>query len=176
SEFDRGYIEEIINVALEQSPELMLPIIYFKNKIVSPSKINYIKGNYYKCIPRGRINAKKISAINSGMVISLHYIKKIGFEYNKYLKNYCTDDYFMRQFRKFGNYAYILNYSFKHDLSLSTLNDNSEILKERYKLMKEGRYIVYSENRFDKIAIRVYFSIHKLYMAFKYKDISYLKV
>ncbi|HAW0604160.1 glycosyltransferase [Escherichia coli] len=176
SDFDKGYIEEVINVALEQSPELILPIIYYKNKIVSPSKISYIRGNYYKCIPCGRINPKKISAINSGMIISLDYIKRIAFEYNKYLKNYCTDDYFMRQFRRFGNYAYVLNYTFKHHLSLSTLNDNSELLKERYKLMKEGRYIVYSENLFDKIAIRVYFSIHKIYMAFKYKDISYLKV
>ncbi|ENE7486176.1 glycosyltransferase [Escherichia albertii] len=176
SEFNREYIEEIINIVLVQSPELILPIIYFKNKLVSPSKINYMKGSYFKNTPHGWTDAKKISAINSGMVISFHYIKRVKFEYNKKLKNYCTDDYFMRQFRKFGSYVYIMNYSFKHDLSLSTLNDNSEILKERYKLMKEGRYIVYSENQFDKIAIRIYFFIHKFYMTFKYKDISYLKV
>ena len=37
SGFDKGYIEEVINVALEQSPELILPIIYYKNKIVDQS-------------------------------------------------------------------------------------------------------------------------------------------
>ncbi|MCS5449769.1 glycosyltransferase [Enterobacter huaxiensis] len=176
SKFKEDYINEFLSVVEDFQYDLILPVIKFKDTIVSPTKINYIKGSYYKYAPYGKIEPSRISAINSGMIISLPYVKRIGFRYDKNLKNYCTDDYFMLNFRRFGGALYVLNYNFSHDLSLSTLNENSLSLRERYKLMKEGRYIVYSSNIIDKCMIRMYFFIHKIYMAIKYKDKEYLKV
>lgn len=176
SDFNENFIEEFLSVISNESPELILPVIHYKNAIISPSKIRYIKGEYFSVAPNGNVSAKKLSAINSGMIISLEYIRRTGFRYHQALRNYCTDDYFMREFRKNSSMAYVLKYSFEHSLSLSTLNDNSLTLKKRYKLMKEGRYIVYSGNIWDKCSIRAYFLVHKLYMAIKYKDIDYLKV
>jgi GT2 family glycosyltransferase len=176
SSFDRGFIDEFLSVISETSPELILPVISFKETIVSPSIIHYIKGHYFQDTPCGYTDLKHLSAINSGMIISLEYIRRTGFRYHKNLMNYCTDDYFMRGFRKNGLSVFVLKYKFDHDLSLSTLNNNSSSLKHRYKLMKQGRYIVYSDNIIDWLAIRIYFLMHKIYMAIKYKDKDYLKV
>lgn len=176
SVFNDEFIVECMNVAEQYSPELILPVIKFKNIIVSPSEIFYLKGSYFPTSPHGFVSIKKLSAINSGMVISTEYVKMHSFKYHISLKNYCTDDFFMREFRKNGKKAYVLNYQFEHDLCLSTLNDNSEKLKERYKLMKEGRYIVYSDSITSYLSIRMYFFIHKIYMALKYKDRDYLRM
>ncbi|WP_230350755.1 glycosyltransferase [Lelliottia sp. WAP21] len=176
SSFDKKFIDEFLSVIRKDSPELILPIINFKETIVSPSIINYMKGHYYQVTPYGYTDLKHLSAINSGMIIALGYIRRTGFRYHKDLINYCTDDYFMREFRKNGHSVFVLKYKFEHDLSLSTLNDNSSSLKQRYKLMKQGRYVVYSDNIIDWVAIRAYFLLHKVYMAIKYKDKDYLKV
>ncbi|MEE9684329.1 glycosyltransferase [Lelliottia amnigena] len=172
--FDKNFIKEFLDVAEKHSPELILPVIKFKKVIVSPSKINFIKGEYFNSAPQGMIELKRLSAINSGMIISANYVQKNHFKYDVKLKNYCTDDYFMRVFRKKGKSVYVLNYVFEHELTLSTLNDNSEQLKERYRSMKEGKYIVYSDTCINRLAIRIYFFLHRFYMAFKYKDRDYL--
>lgn len=174
--FNSDFINELISVIRNNKPELILPVINFKDTIVSPSIIHYIKGSYFNNAPYGYTEIKYLSAINSGMIISLDYIRRTGFRYHKDLMNYCTDDYFMREFRKKGLSVFVLNYRFEHDLSLSTLNDNSDSLKQRYQLMKQGRYIVYSDNIIDWVAIRAYFLMHKVYLAIRYKDKDYLKV
>ncbi|MDY4376085.1 glycosyltransferase family protein [Pectobacterium carotovorum] len=175
SSFTSNFFNLVEDALSVYRPDLLLPIIKHKNNIVSPSKIYYIKGRYFKYPPCGNISPQYLSAINSGMVIASCYLSKTKFKYDNRLKNYCTDDYFMRQFRKNKGVVFVLDYVFEHDLSLSTLNENSTDLKRRYNELINGREVVYNDNLIEWILIKVYFYFHRIYMALRYKDLSYLR-
>ncbi|MEQ9997201.1 glycosyltransferase [Pectobacterium versatile] len=175
SSFNSKFFNSVDDVLRIHRPDLLLPIIKHNKHIVSPSKIYYIKGRYFKSPPYGNISSKYLSAINSGMVIASCYLSRTEFKYDNRLKNYCTDDYFMRKFRKNKGVAFVLDYFFEHDLSLSTLNENSTDLKRRYNELINGREIVYSENYMEWMLVKVYFYFHRVYMTLRYKDLSYLR-
>lgn len=175
SSFTSEFFNSVDDVLRVYRPDLILPIIKHKKHIVSPSKIYYIKGRYFKSPPCGNISSQHLSAINSGMVIASCYLSKTKFKYDNRLKNYCTDDYFMKQFRKNKGVVFVLDYVFEHDLSLSTLNENSTALKQRYNELINGREIVYSDNLMGWILIKIYFYFHRIYMSLRYKDLSYLR-
>lgn len=175
SEFDNGYFSAFENIIKQHAPDVVLPVVKFKEQIVSPTKILYLKGFYYDCAPMGFINSSTVSAINSGMIIALSYIRKQGYRYNERLRNYCTDDDIMQFVRKTKGSVYVMDYSFEHDLSLCTLNANSDSLRMRYNEMVRSKKILHSRNIFESAFVNAYFFAHRAYMALKYKDIKYFK-
>ncbi|EMC4393450.1 TPA: glycosyltransferase, partial [Cronobacter sakazakii] len=156
SRFGSDYICEACSIMSKKKYHLILPLIYHRFTLVSPNKYYFLKGFYFSSPPAGEIQSKQLNAINSGMIIAIEYLKSTAFRYDERLKNYCTDDYFMKMYRQNRASVYILKSGFNHDLSLSTLNENSSKLKERYKLMIEGREIVYSNNIFELMIIKLY--------------------
>lgn len=175
SEFDNGYFSAFESIINQNAPDVLLPVVKFKEQIVSPTKILYLKGFYYDSAPTGFINSSTISAINSGMIIALSYIRKYGYRYNERLRNYCTDDDIMQFVRKTKGSVYVMDYSFEHDLSLCTLNANSDSLRVRYNEMVRSKKILHSRNIFESAFVNAYFFAHRAYMALKYKDIKYFK-
>ncbi|AHJ73332.3 glycosyltransferase family protein [Kosakonia sacchari] len=176
STFDVGYFNELeSSTELKRQPEIILPIIYYKNTVISPTKIFFIKGSYFDHEPIGYISSE-ISAINSGMIISLAFIRRSGFRYNPKLRNYCTDDAIMKYARDFSAVIYVMDYSFTHDLTLSTLNCNSEKLRTRYNEMVQSKKIVFGKNIGVRVFLHVYYFAHRAYMCIKYKDLRYMKV
>lgn len=175
SEFDSGYFSAFKSIINQHAPDVVLPVVKFKEQIVSPTKVLYLKGFYYDCAPTGFINSSTVSAINSGMIIALSYIKKHGYRYNEQLRNYCTDDDVMQFVRKTKGSVYVMDYSFEHDLSLCTLNANSDSLRVRYNEMVRSKKILHSRNIFESVFVNAYFFAHRAYMALKYKDIKYFK-
>ncbi|MBB6114516.1 hypothetical protein F4826_001394 [Rahnella inusitata] len=175
SSFDGVYFNTFEKSIKNNLPNIILPVVTFKNKIVSPTKILYLKGFYYDIPPKGLISSKHISAINSGMIISLNFIKKYNFRYNNKLKNYCTDDDIMKFVRNKNGTVFVMDYSFEHDLSLSTLNSNSDSLRIRYNEMIKSKKIVYSSSIFEKVFVALYFSMHRCYMCLRFRDLKYLK-
>lgn len=153
---------------------LFLPIIKFKNRVVSPTKKYFLKGFYFKGKPFGIQKARNISAINSGMIISFKFLKEKYKGYDERLKFYGTDDYFMMQYCKNENELYILDYEFEHDLTLSTLNNSSDKLVNSYHQMLEAWNILYSDTVF-KYIVSLYAMIHSIYTAIKYKNKDFLK-
>lgn len=175
SKFDGDYFVEFEKTIAKSQCDIILPVIKYKNKIVSPTRVIYLKGFYFKYPPRGSLSISNLSAINSGMIVSLKFICANSFRYNSHLKNYCTDDDIMLFARKIKAKIYILNFEMEHDLSFCTLNINSDGLRERYNEMVRAKKIIYSRCFLERIFIKCYFLIHGLYMAFKYSDIKYLK-
>jgi len=173
--FDIEYFKEFESVISNKSYDVILPIVRFKNKIVSPTKIYFMKGFYYNTAPHGEVEIKTLSAINSGMILSFDFINKHNFLYNEKIRNYCTDDNVMIFLRSNKGRAYILAYEIEHDLSFSTLNANSDSLRQRYNEMVNARQELYSRNMIEMIFTRFYFLVHRTYMSLKYKDIKYLK-
>ena len=175
SAFDERYFKEFNSVISNKSYDVILPVVKFKDRIVSPTKILFMKGFYYDVAPHGEIEIKTLSAINSGMILSFAFINKHNFQYNEKIKNYCTDDNVMMFLRRNNGRAYILKYEIEHDLSFSTLNDNSDSLRQRYNEMVNARQVLYSRNIVETLFTRFYFVLHRIYMSLKYKDIKYLK-
>ncbi|EFE23634.1 hypothetical protein EDWATA_01323 [Edwardsiella tarda ATCC 23685] len=155
--------------------DILLPLVKFKEKFVSPTKIYYLKGFYFDSPPNGAISIRNLSAINSGMIISLKFTLKHHYRYNNKIRNYCTDDNIMMFMRKNNAKVFILDYIMEHDLSFCTLNDNSDSLRYRYIEMLKAKKILYSRNIFERMLVGIYFTIHKIYMAIKYKEIKYFK-
>ncbi|MFX0567176.1 glycosyltransferase [Kosakonia cowanii] len=175
STFEPGFFDELHkSIELGKQPEIILPVIYFKNTIISPTKIFFIKGSYFDTKPTGYIS-HNISAINSGMVISLEFIRRTGFRYNSKLRNYCTDDDIMKSARDNFAIIYVMDYSFAHDLTLSTLNSNSDKLRERYNEMIKSKKIVFAKNIATRLFLHFYYFSHRVYMSLKYKDWRYMK-
>lgn len=175
SSFNGDYFNVFEESIKQTLPDIILPVVTFKNKIVSPTKIIYLKGFYYDTPPKGLVSNKHISAINSGMIISLNFIKKNNFRYNNKLRNYCTDDDIMKFVRNKDATVFVMDYSFEHDLSLSTLNSNSESLRTRYNEMINSKKIVYSNSIFEKSFVALYFGLHRFYMCLRFRDLKYLK-
>ncbi|WP_140919902.1 glycosyltransferase [Limnobaculum xujianqingii] len=173
SEFDIAYFSELEQVITEFSPDIILPIIYYHSKVVSPTRIFFVKGSYFDVPPYG-FTRLDISAINSGMIICLDFVVRTDFSYNPSIRNYCTDDDIMRHARRYLGKMYVMKYSFNHHLTLSTLNENSEKLRLRYKEMIKSKTIVFGDTVFKKLMVTSYFVIHRFYMALKYRDWKYL--
>lgn len=91
--FGPEYFQEFYNAEKRSNVDLFLPKIMHKGRIISPTKIYYAKGFYYKEIASGFISSKKLGAINSGMIISSKYLIRTRFSYDIRLGNYCTDDF-----------------------------------------------------------------------------------
>ncbi|MBP4043186.1 hypothetical protein ACB288_07115 [Aeromonas taiwanensis] len=173
--FDCNYFKQFEKSTRDKEYNILLPVVRFRDKIVSPTKIFYIKGVYFHTSPKGEVAGCKISAINSGMALSLKFLAQHGFEYNEKLRNYCTDDDLMLFARSVEASVFVLDYELEHDLSFSTLNENSDSLRERYNEMVRAKKIIYSRNKIEKYVMCFYFSTHRLYMALKYFDVKYLK-
>lgn len=172
SSFDGGFFSEVRDKK-EKGINLFLPIIKYKDTIVSPTKKFFLKGFYFKRKPYGIQRASNISAINSGMVISFDFLKKSFIGYDERLKFYGTDDYFMMEYCKYENELFILNYEFEHDLTLSTLNPSSDQLVNSYKQMLDAWDLIYSKSSL-RYLVKLYRVIHSTYTAIKYKNKNFL--
>lgn len=176
SNFSENFFIELQKSYLKNDEiKLFLPIVKFKNKIVSPTKKYFLKGFYYDTKPLGITNAKNISAINSGMIISFKFLKEKYKGYDKKLKFYGTDDYFMMEYCRNESELFILNYEFEHDLTLSTLNNSSDKLVNSYHQMLEAWEILYSSSSLVlKNIVKFYIVLHSSYTAIKYKNKDFL--
>jgi GT2 family glycosyltransferase len=153
--------------------DLYIPRIYHRSKLISPSKRFLMKGWYLNGKPKGELRTHFLSAINSCMVISNNFLIRTGFKYDERLTSYGTDDEFILSFNKKRGSCKVLDVDIHHDLSLSTMNNNSLTLKLRYTTLIESWMILYSKGVISKICIRLYALLHASYMTGKYKDVSY---
>lgn len=119
---------------------LFLPKVLVENNVFSPQKIFYELPKKNERIDKklsGKIEAKNFTAINSGMIISVEYLKKNKKNYDEDLGFYGTDNFFMFIYQKRNEYIYILNYIMSHDLSMQK-KENLEIALWRFKDQVKG--------------------------------------
>lgn len=176
SNFTGEFLLEVDGVISSSNPSLILPKIYFKSKMVSPTKKFFLKGFYLNNLASGFYGEGNLSAINSGMIFSKAYLLETGFRYDEHLSFYGTDDYFMMKFNSYGFNPYVLNYKLEHDLTLSTLNKvASNSLLKSYRAMIDAWHILYQDkNFFIRTTVKVYSVIHNFYMALRYRNLGFL--
>ncbi|MFK3792768.1 glycosyltransferase [Pseudomonas piscis] len=141
----------------ERNSNLYLPVVKFKNSIVSPGKQIFFKSLPYKDLGPGLMSSKRNTAINSGMIIRWSYFNDKFKGYDERLKFYGTDDYFMMEYRKTNETFYLLDYSINHDLTCNPDSDNIYKFKSSFHESQKAFLILHGNGRALSIAGLVVF-------------------
>jgi len=147
-----AYFEELKMAQQEQWP-LILPKVECQSLLVSPGKRFFAKGIRLKEINSGVVNSKNLLAINSGMSILGKVFQSI--QYDERLRFYGTDTYFMRNYEKYFNQAFVLDTPISH--SLAVMERRSEDWRIAYieELMRTFD-IIYTNSIWELLFIRTY--------------------
>jgi GT2 family glycosyltransferase len=156
--------------------ELFVPKIFNKKKLVSPGKINYVKGSLLQNISTGVQKTDNITVISSGICISNKYIKENNYKlFDERLNLYGIDTLFMKNFRKKNRYFYVLDIIIEHDTSLRNEPSVTKLAK-RYDNLLMSWLIVYSDSIFEKILIRCYVLYHIFKFSISHRSLVLIKL
>lgn len=148
---------------------LLLPQVYSNNTLVSPARIYAFYGRYFKKVQCGYLSAKHVTAINSGMVISMNIFHINGFRYDSRLTFYGIDDYFMREYLKNYSYIYVLDCMLEHSLDFFNKNESFERKEIRFKNMIDAMLYMNNSNIFINLLCRIYIFVLKCRFHYLYK-------
>ena len=168
-----NFIKELLDTTNQNNYNLILPKIYYNEKIVSPAKLYYFLGFHFNEITINKISTKYLTAINSGMTIKTSYISDHKFRYDENLKFYGTDDYFMKTFQKNCKYVYVLNSKIYHTLNYYSDEQLSKKVWRFHQLMF-GIIYLNKDNFLLKFLSYSYVFIKSLKESFKYKSLKYI--
>lgn len=170
------FITEVDYVINNHDVRLAIPKVYHDNLLVSPGKLNYIKGQLVQKFSNvsGFIDSKNILAINSGMIIDnkMQELKKVIFD--ERLGFYFTDTKYMIDYFNKNNSIYLLNACIKHDLSEFSEKDNIEKALFRYDEINKGYRITFPKG-FDRLMVELYIIYRGVKFMCRYKSIEFLR-
>jgi len=118
---------EKYSFAIHENPEIKLiaPVLTLNNgKNVSPCRYFLKRGFALKRVLTGVNDLKKISLLNSGMLINLGAFSLVGGYNEKVRLDFC-DFVFIEEFKKMYSFCFILDVKCVHDFA----DDNSDIEK-----------------------------------------------
>lgn len=168
----QSFFQEALDVVTQNNEiDLLLPKIYHKKQLVSPSNYYHGHGVYLKNISSGVVSAKNKMAINSGMIISKHFLASTNFKYAFTLRNYGTDNYFMLHYSLQRKNLYVLNTSINHSLSMYEETTSVQKKIDTYKEISRALKIVHPYS----LLVRIILLKNKISLAVKYKAFSFLK-
>jgi len=163
--------------AIEENPNinLFLPIIKSHNHIVSPGDLFLFKGKYWEEEQFGLVEAKNRLAINSGMFIKSNYFKNNFKGYNKELKFYGVDSYFMLEYAKINKFFITIPVIIEHDSAL--LDNDEEIIKKAFRFndLLDGWIIINKRNFYVNFLYKIYIIYISLKWSLKYKNLIFLQ-
>jgi len=108
-----------MRAAATQHPEiqLLLPIVKSDDQIVSPARLYYFKGIFWRRPRFGLIKARFTTAINSGMMISAGYLSHYFPGYPPELRFYGTDTWLCQTLSTTHQWVYVVDTAIKHNLA-----------------------------------------------------------
>ncbi len=174
--FTEDYIKELYSFDKDQIGQDVVAIIPKvnsidnPNKIISPAKM-YIGGVFKPINLRSGVSFKPISAINSGCLINVDFLKSInGFKNNFQLD--MLDHWYFREIYKTNKQVYLLNSTIYQSLSVSgNFEDNISI--ERYRKMLNAEKMFVSLNGRMHVFVFKLRLLARLFKQIKYQDKSY---
>jgi GT2 family glycosyltransferase len=168
-----NFIIELLDVAVQKKHNLILPKIISNGKLVSPAKLFYFKGKFFKKLTQNVIKTKFLTAINSGMTIKASYIIETKFRYDENLKFYGTDDNFMKTYQKHCDHAYVLNSKIKHELNYFSNEPNTQKVW-RFKQMMFGIIYLNDDNVFLKFITTLYVFLISIKECIKNRNLNFI--
>jgi hypothetical protein len=171
SKITAEYFIELFTATQSTNADFILPVAIHAGIIISPAKLFFVKGNYFKSIKSGPYEGKLL-AINSGMAISLSFIRHNNFRYDLRLKSYGTDNYIMN----FANYKrakyYVMRTNFEHDYNFYETSDLQKKVEVFHKI-KQANKIAFSFNAVQLIMINIYNFLASVKNSIKYKSLKF---
>lgn len=175
----KTYLQEINTLSAGTtlgSPYLLLPVIKFGQKIVSPARLYHFLGKYFEKLPQGAYPTKHLTAINSGMAISFDYFRESGFRYDEYLLFYGTDDYFMKKFQQYADECYILQSKIEHSLNYFDADEPIDKKAHRFREIMKGVIYLNRSGLVLKISAKTYVIVKAIRESIKHKSLKFLNV
>ncbi|MGN6214221.1 hypothetical protein [Parafilimonas sp.] len=172
SKISPEYFYELQNITnSDNNPDIILPVAKNNGMVISPAKLFFVKGIYFKTIKNG-IYKGKLLAVNSGMAISKAFISKNNFRYDSRLLSYGTDNYIMNLANSKHAIFFIMKTVFEHGYSFY---DNSDLKKkvEVFSKIKKANKIVFSLTFKQVCLISVYNFMSSVKNALKYRSLKF---
>lgn len=176
--FTEEYIKDIYSIDKDLLAPTVVAIIPKVNsidnpyKIISPAKM-YFGGKFKPINLESGVSFKPISAINSGTLINVDFLKSInGFKNNFQLD--MLDHWYFREIYKANKQVYVLNSTIYQSLSVSgNFVDNISI--ERYKKMLHAEKMFVSLNGSRHVFVFKLRLLFRLFKQIKYQNKAYFK-
>jgi GT2 family glycosyltransferase len=174
SQVEQNFFGELER-ATAQHPEisLFLPVVTSHGRIVSPADLYGFKGSFWKTKRTGLTRARHRTAINSGMVISVPYLRDEFRGYDQRLRSYGTDNFFMQEYSKRHGQFVVLDCVVQHDLS-GFAKESVEIKLRRHRENVNSLRILNEGRGMQTLLTRAYCSVYNLRQAIKYRDMRFL--
>jgi GT2 family glycosyltransferase len=166
------FLTELLSAMEQERANLILPKILSRGNIVSPARLYFFLGSYYKSIDVDFIKAKHITAINSGMTIRSDYFFETGFRYDENLDFYGTDDDFMISYCKNDTEVQVLKSTLEHDLNYYS-DEDVERKAWRFKQFTKGLLYNNRQKPVVKLLAMSYVLILALRESFKYRSLKF---
>ena len=166
SEISTEYYNEAISVIKNNQYDIILPIVYSENQIISPSNVQF--GCRVKLVKKiSKIEFSRITAINSGMIVSARVYKNVRYDEELFLDY--VDHTFMHEVRTKKYSISIMESRINQNYSRNQ-KQSIDSVKHRYKIFKKD-FFVYC--RKCRKVIFYFLSITKLQFKYliKYKKI-----
>ncbi len=162
--------------AVRQHPEidLFLPMIRANGRWASP--LTYVMGwgRYWKAPRVGRMSALRVSAINSGMLISSVYLKGDCPGYDERLRFYGTDTQFMLDYMDSRRALVVLDVQLKHDLSF--FSDPVQNRAAKFNAMRSAyRHIYALRPVWQRLGVTLVMYLVSLVYAIRYRELGFLR-
>lgn len=162
--------------AIFQNPEIKLfsPILKLENgKIFSPCRYLFKRGFHLTTINPGLHSLKKISPVNSGMVIDVKTFFEVG-GYNNKVKLDFGDFQFIERFRKKHIMFFVVDVIGIQDFSNNEISYNSQLT--RFKFYCEGARDIEKDSIIDWISYNFFTLSRSINLSLRYKNISFFNL
>jgi GT2 family glycosyltransferase len=154
--------------------QLFIPIVNFKNKVISPGKYYLFKGFRWKKPSIGIIKSKNVVCINSGITIRSKYFNKHNFLYNEELTFYGIDIDFMLNYHKYEKYLFILDIKINHDSALLNTKNNKDLFK-RFLNRKHAWRVIHKTRGLNLLLVNLYIFYYAIKLTLIRRDFIFLK-
>jgi GT2 family glycosyltransferase len=153
---------------------LFLPMVRAHERWVSPLYAAVGWGRYWKQPRIGPQPSRHLGAINSGMIISAHYLHGVFPGYARDLDFYGTDTFFMLAYRRQNKWAFVLDAVIHHDLSFYSTSTQEKIKK--FRVMRNANVVCYSKTAWPvRFAVRCLMTCAAVVYSFRYRSIGFLR-
>jgi GT2 family glycosyltransferase len=166
-------IKEYYKAISELEPEINIiaPKLFSGNKMISPCKYILHRGFPLSSTPAGKFQIKGHSFLNSGLLLKVCSIEKIGF-FDENLFDYSDHDFIFR-FATENKFAKIINMELKHDWS-SAVDTNDDLTVNRFAML--ARASRYMTKKYDSPFPMVWLIVRSLKLSFITKRSEYIKI
>lgn len=174
SQVGRNYFAELERASNDHPGiALFLPRLTAKGKIVSPSDLYGCKGFLWKKNRSGLARTRHRTAMNSGMAISVSYLREEFPGYDERFRFYGTDLFFMREYGRTNRQFVVLDCALQHDLSFFA-TETVEIKLWRHRESVAALRLLHEGRGMQTWLTRAYCGVCHLRQAIKYRDLRFL--